>query len=138
MHKLRFILAILSLLLCMGCGGTIYMLNPDGYDNWRERKINREIEDVNKQKERFQMFDNWCKQEQSKLEYLIGSTKQNIREKFGKPNKIERKRKFYYKDRAFIAQEVWVYNINDKTSLYPNYNIAFSFENDMVNGITVY
>ena len=115
-----------------------YMLNPSEYDKWREEEMKREIEDVKKVREQHKKFNTWAKEEAANLEYLLGSTKEEIREKFGKPTRIERNRKFSYKGKAFIAEEVWTYRIKEKTKLYTNYDIVFGFEDEKVVGIIVY
>jgi hypothetical protein len=63
---------------------------------------------------------------------------QEVREKFSRPNRIERNRKFSYKGRTFVAEEMWIYRITDTVESYTNYNIAFAFEGERVTGIITY
>lgn len=136
--KLQFILICMSLFLMTGCiRDFYYMLNPSEYDKWREEEINREGEWLEKEREQSNKFDAWAKQEAANLEYLVGSSKEEIRGKFGKPTRIERNRKFSYKGKAFIAKEVWTYRIKERTKLYTNYDIVFAFEGERVIGIIV-
>jgi hypothetical protein len=102
------------------------------------RTYESDKEEIDKWVKGIKAFQSWTEQELVKLEYLVGSTSQDIKQKFGEPNEIKKKRKFYYKNRSFTAEEVWRYKIKDETALYTNYNIAFAFKDEIVVGIIIY
>jgi outer membrane lipoprotein-sorting protein len=110
------------------------LLNGCGWQNIFRKMNEKDLEMMTAWSE----FRDWCQQETANLNYLVGSTKQEIQEKFGKPNKIERNREFAYKSNVFVAEEVWTYSIKDKTALYTSYHITFAFENEIVRGVVVY
>jgi hypothetical protein len=139
LNNLKIILVFISFFILTGCStGFTSLLNPSEYDRWREDEMKREIKDFDKAIGESNKFDDWAKQKTASLEYLVGSTKQDIKENFGKPTRIERNRKFSYKGRAFVAEEVWTYRIKDTADQYTNYDIALAFENEIVVGVIVF
>lgn len=133
-----FFLFFLGLFILTGCSNGFALLNQAEYDRWREGEMKKEIDDIKRVKEGSDKYHAWAKQETERVEYLVGSSKQDIEEKFGKPNRIERNRKFSYKDRAFVAEEVWTYKIKDASGKDTNFDIAFAFENEIVVGVIVF